>query len=90
MPDHRFNVLTPIVLKVREKSDLKPVRQSEWFKVFESIERMKTSTTLKGDNAEAVDLMIQFLIEYLPTSDVGGKQLRADAFRRLCYLESVL
>ncbi|UTU09732.1 hypothetical protein CcrBL47_gp448 [Caulobacter phage BL47] len=90
MPDHRFNVLTPIVLKVREKTDLKPVRKSDWFKVFESVERMKNGPPLKGDNAEAVDLMIEFLLEHLPTSDVGGKQLRADAWRRLRYLESVL
>lgn len=90
MADHRFNVLTPIVQKVREKSDLKPVRKSEWFQIFESIERMQDSQNLHGDNAEAVDLMIEFLILHLPVSDVGGKQLRADAWRRLVYLESIL
>ncbi|UTU08113.1 hypothetical protein CcrC1_gp427 [Caulobacter phage C1] len=87
MPDHRFIVLTPLVKKVREKSDLKSVRKADWFRVFEGIERLKDAETI---DYEAAGLAIKALLLHLPVSDVGGKQLRADAYRRLVYLESVL
>ncbi|AXQ69463.1 hypothetical protein HOU02_gp262 [Caulobacter phage CcrBL9] len=93
MADHRFNVLTPIVQKVREKTDLKPVRKEPWFKHVERLEAWTREETPYGPASDPMkrgyfsgDIDIAaYLVRH---SDVGGKQLRADTWRRLQYLRS--
>ncbi|AXQ70012.1 hypothetical protein HOU03_gp256 [Caulobacter phage CcrSC] len=88
MADHRFNVLTPIVEKVREKTDLKAVRKALW---FEQIARLEARVREAPDAEETQDWLLAEIVcaaYYTLRSTLGGKQLRADAFRRLIYLRS--
>ncbi|AGS81124.1 hypothetical protein [Caulobacter phage Cr30] len=73
---HLKITLEPFIEKVQETKDLKPIRKAEWF--------LKLCTL----DEETVSIkQIETLQNEICLSNIGGKKVRTDAFRRLEFIK---
>lgn len=72
---HLEITLKPFIEKVQETKDLKPIRKADWFQELCSLDIETISAK-----------QIEKLKDTIFLSDVGGKKVREDAWRRLEFI----
>ena len=83
-----LTVTKPFVDKVMATKDLKTVRTAQWFKRLTALRGIVNM--LEADRKTAAlgaMLLIPALRQEIAESDIGGKAIRADIWRRLIWIE---
>lgn len=81
-----INILAPAITRIEAHSDLKAVRRSPWFgDVLDLVNWFGVSDRPLTPYVRIT--VIPDLMERILLSDIGGRQLRADIWRRLSWLK---